>query len=134
MTSAPDPGAADEHAHEEAGRGWQGAWATDAQRLFQMLHQAADSARAGGEHDHATAAECRFCPICQGLATFRRSGPEILDKIAEFASGLAATLRAVDRDRPSARESDHAQSAGLSDAGRRANPVVPPTMHIDITD
>ena len=141
-TPGPDPG-------------WTGAWAADAQRLFRMMQQAAsdsrDDAHSRDDADgadgtdsaagpaaappHATAAECRYCPVCQGLAMIRRSGPEVLDKVAEFAAGLAATLRAADRERPPPWDGDAAAPVDLTaQEPPHEIPVIPPAVRIDITD
>jgi hypothetical protein len=138
---------------------WSGPWADDAQRLLRMLTEAADPnpAQAHARTSHATAAECRYCPLCQGMAIIRTSGPDILDRVAELAAGLAATLRAGPRAEPSDpsavpdpdpepdREADstHGQHAdppadptpdGTDPGTVPARPRIPPTVRIDITD
>ena len=75
---------------------------------------------------------------------FRRSGPDVLDRVAEFASGLAATLRAADRDRPPPEDTGDPAARGTADtetmdlrAAETAEPsipVIPVTTRIDITD
>ena len=118
---------------------WTGPWADDARRLFQLLQTAAEQAatdgRAGagrtdggagagradstdGRAEHEHPPECRYCPFCQGVALLRRAGPEVLDQVAEFAAGLAATLRAT-QPGPDPAEPDPAgaDSSGPDPAG-----------------
>jgi hypothetical protein len=113
-------------AEEAGGRPWDGPWAEDAHRLYgtfsgivqQVLEQAA-TGEPGADHSD----QCRYCPVCQAMAVVRRSGPEVLDRVAELASGLAATLRATG---PPPEE-------GPPEAA--PPPARPPTtVRIDITD
>jgi len=46
----------------------------------------------GGERGGAPVA-CRLCPICQGIALLRSVRPETVDRLADFASAVAASLR-----------------------------------------
>jgi hypothetical protein len=99
-------------------------WAAEAQRLLTAFQEAA---AAGGHVDHtASAAECRYCPLCQGVAVLRRSAPDVLDRVAELAVGLAASLRAsAPEDGPD--EVDLTQP-------RPAPPRPPAFRRIDVTD
>ena len=38
---------------------------------------------------------CQVCPICQGIALLRAVRPETVDRLADLAGALAATLRDV---------------------------------------
>lgn len=38
-------------------------------------------------------AECRMCPICQGLRLLRGSQPEVFEHLSDAAASLAAALR-----------------------------------------
>jgi hypothetical protein len=97
------------------GAEWAGPWANDAQQFFRLLREAMpdpapDPAEGHTAQSHASPAECRFCPLCQGLAIIRRQGPDVLDRIAELAAGLAATLRATAPQGPH----DDSPSAGAA--------------------
>ena len=48
----------------------------------------------GGERD-GTPLACRLCPLCQGIALLRSVRPETVDRLADFASAVAASLRDV---------------------------------------
>jgi hypothetical protein len=76
---------------------WTGPWADDARRIFAILqnHDGREGHQATSADGSSSSAECRSCPLCQGMALMRRSGPEVLDRVAELAAGLAATLRAT---------------------------------------
>ena len=82
---APDPG-------RFAGTPpWTGPWADDAHRILRLFQ-----GETGPADEHA--ADCQSCPVCRGAAWVRRSGPEVLERIGELATGLAATLRDLDDD------------------------------------
>jgi hypothetical protein len=124
---------------EEDPSAWAGPWAEDARRVFELLQGAAaryqqhqEAAGPPGEHPP----ECAHCPLCQGVALIRRSGPELLDRVAEVAAGLAATLRATGPDpgaaaAPGAPDEgdDPAPSAPSNGAAKRP----PTTVRIDVT-
>ena len=42
---------------------------------------------------------CRVCPLCQGVALLRSVRPETVDRLADLASAVAATLRDVAGER-----------------------------------
>ncbi|GGM61471.1 hypothetical protein GCM10012275_35600 [Longimycelium tulufanense] len=46
----------------------------------------------GTEHDRG---DCGWCPLCTGLGLLRGERPELADRLAEYATGLVLTLRAV---------------------------------------
>lgn len=48
----------------------------------------------GGERD-GTPVACRLCPLCQGIALLRSVRPETVDRLADLASAVAASLRDV---------------------------------------
>ena len=48
----------------------------------------------GGERD-STPVACRLCPLCQGIALLRSVRPETVDRLADFASAVASSLRDV---------------------------------------
>ena len=130
---------------------WTGPWADDARRLFQLLQtateQAGSTAGEAGSGEGPTAGgpgyehppECRYCPFCQGVVLLRRAGPEVLDQVAEFAAGLAATLRATQpAPADSSAEPPEAGSTGPSDGTEESKSNVrarpPSTVRIDVTD
>ena len=45
---------------------------------------------AGGEH----AAECRWCPLCAGLAALRGRRPDLVEGLADLLTTAATVLRA----------------------------------------
>jgi hypothetical protein len=103
---------------------WSGPWADDARRIFAILqshdgHHEPPAAEAG-EEEPASSPIGMNCPLCQAMTMVRRSGPDLLDRIADLAGGLAATLRATDPEPP-------AEPAGPS-----TRPPV--TVPIDVSD
>lgn len=48
----------------------------------------------GGVND-GTPVACKLCPLCQGIALLRSVRPETVDRLAEFASAVAASLRDI---------------------------------------
>ena len=46
----------------------------------------------GGVND-GTPVACKLCPLCQGIALLRSVRPETVDRLADFTSAVAATLR-----------------------------------------
>ncbi|MEP7035382.1 MAG: hypothetical protein ABI662_01060 [Dermatophilaceae bacterium] len=48
----------------------------------------------GGER-RDTPVACKLCPVCQGIAFIRSVRPETVDRLADFASAVASTLRDV---------------------------------------
>ena len=41
------------------------------------------------------AVACQLCPVCQGIGLLRSVRPETVDRLAELAGALAATLRDI---------------------------------------
>jgi hypothetical protein len=72
-----------------------------------------------GEGD-GTPSACRLCPLCQGIALLRSVRPETVDRIADFASAVAASLRDVaTQARASGRASGATPASGKpSERGR----------------
>jgi hypothetical protein len=56
----------------------------------------------GAEAGVRQAAACRLCPVCQGIGLLRSVRPETVDRLADLAGALAATLREVAASRRSA--------------------------------
>ena len=73
----------------------------------------------GGERD-GTPAACRLCPLCQGIALLRSVRPETVDRLADFASAVAASLRDLaTQSRASGRApADGSAPGGPSDRSR----------------
>jgi hypothetical protein len=49
-----------------------------------------DASAAEGGH---TPAECRVCPVCQGLRLLRTTRPEVFEHLSDAAASLAAAVR-----------------------------------------
>jgi hypothetical protein len=41
------------------------------------------------------AVTCQLCPVCQGIGLLRSVRPETVDRLADLAGALAATLRDI---------------------------------------
>ncbi len=68
---------------------------------------------------------CQVCPICQGIALLRAVRPETVDRLADLAGAVAATLRDV-------AASGRAPPTATTGAGPVARPAVrtnPPGAH-----
>jgi hypothetical protein len=46
-----------------------------------------------GAESEGTPVACRLCPLCQGIALLRSVRPETVDRLADFATAVAGTLR-----------------------------------------
>lgn len=88
---------------------------------------------------------CQVCPICQGIALLRAVRPETVDRLADLAGALAATLRDVaasgrttggdHRHRPGhAAAGAHEPAWGASTAGGRATVQDIPVHDGETTD
>ena len=53
------------------------------------------------------AVTCQLCPVCQGIGLLRSVRPETVDRLADLAGALAATLR----DIAGQRRTDHGAAA-----------------------
>ena len=85
----------------------------------------------GGERD-GTPVACKLCPVCQGIAFIRSVRPETVDRLADFASALASTLRDVaTQSRASGPGSGDGPAPGSQTGGGRA-PVQ--EIHVDDED
>ena len=77
---------------------------------------------------------CQVCPICQGIALLRAVRPETVDRLADLAGALAATLRDVAASGRTA-DGDHRRRPGSAAArcartrlGRTGAPRGPATV------
>lgn len=66
------------------------------------------------------AAECRACPVCQGLALLRQTRPEAFEHLAVAVDALALAARALRSPR------------AATDRTTPADPQAPPVERIDI--
>lgn len=74
----------------------------------------------GGKPDGAPVA-CRLCPLCQGIALLRSVRPETVDRLADLASAVAATLRDMaTQTRASGPRSAARPGSGKTSGGGRA--------------
>lgn len=49
----------------------------------------------GAENGAGQAVTCQLCPVCQGIGLLRSVRPETVDRLADLAGALAATLRDI---------------------------------------
>jgi hypothetical protein len=78
-----------------------GAGAAQAAAGHAHRHTADDDAPASAPHCPTCGAEngagqavvCQLCPVCQGLGMLRSVRPETVDRLADLAGAIAATLR-----------------------------------------
>jgi len=71
----------------------------------------------GGVND-GTPVACKLCPLCQGIALLRSVRPETVDRLADFASAVAATLRDMaTQSRSSGRGSGSGSGPGMPSDG-----------------
>ena len=52
-------------------------------------------ASCGAENGVGQAVTCQLCPVCQGIGLLRSVRPETVDRLADLAGALAATLRDI---------------------------------------
>ena len=52
-------------------------------------------ASCGAENGVGQAVVCQLCPVCQGIGLLRSVRPETVDRLADLAGAVAATLRDV---------------------------------------
>lgn len=82
-----------------------GPWLDDARRLLALLATGgaepggtaggtAAGDQTGGRTDGAHPPECTWCPLCQLLRLARQASPDLLERVAETATAMAATIRA----------------------------------------
>jgi hypothetical protein len=70
--------------------------------------------------DHGT--DCRWCPLCAGLAALRGRRPDLVEALADVLAGAAAALRATASSTPDGGGSDVGADAGAP----ATEPTVPP--------
>jgi hypothetical protein len=57
---------------------------------------------------------CQLCPVCQGIGLLRSVRPETVDRLADLAGALAATLRDIAGQRRADGGSGHPSSPAPS--------------------
>lgn len=80
----------------------------------------------GAENGMGQAVACQLCPVCQGIGLLRSVRPETVDRLADLAGALAATLRDIAGQRRAAAGGDPAGAAqrGPGRAGSRVQDIV----------
>jgi hypothetical protein len=70
--------------------------------LSEVLGDLLGGPAAGPETDPAAdhAAECRWCPVCAGLAALRGRRPDLLEALADVLTSAAGALRTTARTTP----------------------------------
>ena len=95
--------------------------------------EAGDASRACsacGAESNGTPVACRLCPLCQGIALLRSVRPETVDRLADFASAMAASLRDMATQ---SRASGSASQAG-SRSGRPSGQATVQDIPVDDED
>ena len=88
-----------------------------------------DTAGAPGE-DHG--AECRWCPVCTGLAVLRGRRPELTEALADVLSTAAAALRATVPPPAGPRTDSPADSPAGAPAGAPADARQAADQHAEV--
>ena len=74
-------------------------------------------ASCGAQDGVGRAVTCQLCPVCQGIGLLRAVRPETVDRLADLAGALAATLR----DIAGARRADTGTATSASTPHRGAD-------------
>ncbi|KRF29634.1 hypothetical protein [Phycicoccus sp. Soil802] len=82
----------------------------------------------GAENGVGQAVACQLCPVCQGIGLLRSVRPETVDRLADLAGALAATLR----DIAGQRRADPGSSGSASP--RRSQPHSSRVQDITVDD
>ena len=93
--------------------------------------------KCGAENGVGQAVTCQLCPVCQGIGLLRSVRPETVDRLADLAGALAATLRDIagqrrDEAGAGADASRDGSPGGGSTASRRSTRPDPRTTVQDI--
>jgi hypothetical protein len=72
----------------------------------------------GAANGMGQAVTCQLCPVCQGLGLLRSVRPETVDRLADLAGALAATLRDLAGQRRAADGAGSTRSSGHASRGR----------------
>jgi hypothetical protein len=97
-TQQTPPEASDQDPRDDPGAD-QGAAPEQEPRHQEPRHEAPPDAgrceQCGATTGVGQAVSCHVCPICQGIALLRTVRPETVDRLADLAGSVAATLREV---------------------------------------
>ena len=93
--AAAGPTASDDDARDDTGA--HDAPAADSQQepRSEAPYDVGRCAHCGARTGVGQAVSCQVCPICQGIALLRSVRPETVDRLADLAGAVAATLRDV---------------------------------------
>ena len=89
-------------------------------------HGAGRCETCGAENGPGQAVTCQLCPVCQGIALLRSVRPETVDRLADLAGAVAATLRdlADQRRTTSAGPASPASGHASGRPGHRVHDIV----------
>ena len=95
-------------------------------------HRSGDGGPAGAPADHD--ADCRWCPVCAGLAALRGRRPDLVEGLADVLSTAAAVLRTHAATTPATDTGTAAEEDSRPPAGPVAeeSPPPPPVQRIDV--
>lgn len=83
-----------------------------------------------GRDGAATPFACRVCPLCQGIALLRSVRPETVDRLADFASVVAGSLREM----ATMSRADGQDSQARSTSGSPSNGATVQDIRVDDED
>ncbi|GAB3351356.1 hypothetical protein [Modestobacter lapidis] len=89
-----------------------------------------DGAGPTGEHPADHAAECRWCPVCAGLAAVRGRRPDLVEGLADLL-GTAATVLRTHAGAPAGDAPDRT-GPPPADRAEPAPPAPAPVQRIDV--
>jgi hypothetical protein len=112
--TTPSPAPPDEGAPEAPGSG--DSSSTENASASHADGHASRCESCGAENGVGQAVTCQLCPVCQGIGLLRSVRPETVDRLADLAGALAATLRDMagqrraDAGDPPTKKSSHQSS------------------------
>jgi hypothetical protein len=93
-TSRQNPsGTSDDHAPDDSGA--RDGSAAEEEPRSEASYGVGRCGHCGAETGVGRTVSCQVCPICQGIALLRTVRPETVDRLADVAGAVAATLREV---------------------------------------
>ena len=87
------------------------------------LHGASRCASCGAENGVGQAVTCQLCPVCQGIALVRSVRPETVDRLADLAGAIAATLRDLADQRRAGGQSTGARPGSGASSSTRVQDI-----------
>lgn len=90
-------------------------------------------ASCGAENGVGQAVTCQLCPVCQGIGLLRSVRPETVDRLADLAGALAATLRDIAGQRRAATGAGSAEGRPHASRPQGASPH-PRVQDITVAD